>query len=151
MPAVLQCIQCSSERRVTNQQLLELVQSHGMLRRESKPELELVLELMGTIIAKVSCDQCGGIGVLLQDDWPDDWSTEVLCDGCKAIIPAERLEIFPDTRFCPTCQSSHESGVTPGEEVEYCLRCGGMMKLMKRGGAGLTGYTSVCSDCGKRG
>lgn len=149
MPAVFQCAHCRAERRVRDQEMLELVQSHGMLRREAKPEPALVLELLGTIADQLTCNTCGQHGALLKEDWNDDWADEVLCEGCQVAIPVERLEIFPDTKFCPDCQSLYESGQAPGEEAEYCEACGGIMKLVKRGGAGLAGYTSVCSECGK--
>ena len=40
----------------------------------------------------------------------------VRCDGCKAVIPEERLKAIPDARLCVTCQSRAEKIV--GEEKE---------------------------------
>ena len=40
----------------------------------------------------------------------------VRCDGCKAVIPKERLKAIPDARLCVTCQSRAEKIV--GEEKE---------------------------------
>lgn len=150
MPVVLRCLDCSAERRFTDQQSLELLQSNGMLRRETKPNGELLRELLTSVVQNVSCQECGHQGVSVNDDWSDDWSDEVLCEGCKAQIDPERLEVFPDTKYCPACQSTAESGGSPGAEVEFCTRCAGIMKLVKRGGSGVAGYQMVCGDCGKK-
>lgn len=150
MPVVLRCRHCSNQQRLFDPQMVEIVQRHGMLRRDSTPPADLLRELLSTLSVQLPCDKCGGLGAIVEDDWSDDWSDEVLCQGCEAIIDPERLEVFPDTKFCPQCQSSEESGAMPGQEVEYCERCGGIMKLSKRGGSGLAGYQMVCGDCGKR-
>ncbi len=150
MPVVLRCLSCSAERRFSDQQSLELLQSNGMLRRETKPDAALLRELLLSVVGNVCCEECGHLGVSVQDDWGDDWSDEVLCEGCKTQIDPERLEVFPDTKFCPKCQSSAEAGGSPGAEVEYCMRCAGVMKLQKRGGSGVAGYQMVCRDCGKK-
>ena len=150
MPVVLRCNKCATEHRLTDAQMLERLQMRGMLRRETKPDAELLRELMSTIIKDAPCADCGGLGATLHDDWCDDWSDDVQCKGCKTTIPPERLEVFPDTTYCPACQSSREAGGSPGEEEEYCPRCGGIMSLARRGGAGLAGYQMACGDCGKK-
>lgn len=149
MPVVLKCHQCAAERRMIDDLMVETLQSKGMLKRDKKPDLTLVRELLVSISDQLQCDECHNTGVEITDDWSDDWDDQVRCEGCKAPIDPERLEIFPDTKFCPHCQSSAESGGTPGEEVEFCSFCGGILKLTKRGGAGLAGYRMTCSDCGK--
>lgn len=151
MPVVLKCHHCAHEFRMLDGVMVETLQARGMLKRDKSPEITLVRELLNTVSGDLKCDSCHSRGVEIKDDWVDDWDDVVRCEGCKTAIDPERLEVFPDTKFCPNCQSSSESGGTPGAEVEYCERCAGVMKLVKRGGAGLAGYSMVCSDCGKRG
>ena len=151
MSVVLRCTGCSVEKRLSDQEMLARLHSRGMLKRESKPDPALMRELLGTITASIPCNECGNLGMSIHDDWSDEWTDEVLCEGCKKKIAPERLEVFPDTKLCPTCQASSEAGETPGQETEYCMRCGGLMKLARRGGSGLAGYQLVCSDCGKKG
>ena len=40
----------------------------------------------------------------------------VRCDGCKAVIPEERLKAVPDVRLCVTCQSRTEKIVVEEKE-----------------------------------
>ena len=83
-------------------------------------------------------------------DWTDDWDDEVRCSACDAVIPSERLEVFPHTKLCSACQATQEAGQIATDEVEYCSRCGGVMQLQQRRGQGLAGYQLVCGDCGAR-
>lgn len=151
MPVVARCNHCSTERRLTDADMLLRLQAKGMLKRETDPRPDLMRELLTTMADQLTCQDCREAGLTIQDDWDDDWEDEVRCEGCKAIIPAERLEIFPDTKFCPSCKSKSEAGEEPGAEAEYCQRCGGLMKLTKRRGSGIAGYAMTCSECGKRG
>ena len=150
MSVVVRCTDCSVEKRLSDQEMLAKLQSRGMLKRESKPDAALLRELLGTICNAMPCNDCGNLGMSIHDDWSDEWSDEVYCEGCKKQIDPERLEVYPDSTLCQNCQASQEARGTPGEETEYCMRCGGQMKLTRRGGAGLAGYQLVCSDCGKK-
>lgn len=149
MAVVVRCNDCSAEKRLSDQEMLASLQRRGMLKRESKPAPDLLRELLGTIASSLPCSDCGGLGKSIHDDWTDDWSDEVLCEGCKKQIAPERLEVFPDTKLCPDCQANQEAGGSPGQEAEYCLRCGGLLKMARRGGSGIAAYKMVCSDCGK--
>ena len=130
--------------------MLEFVQLRGMLRRDAKPEFDLLRELLFTLLGEIPCAECGGLGASMHDDWDDEWSIHIYCEGCKAVIAAERLEVFPYTKLCPQCQSDLEAGGAPGAATEYCSHCGGILKLRKRSGKGLAGYQMVCTDCGKK-
>ncbi len=150
MPVVLKCHHCSHEKRMLDVQMLDVLQTRGMLRRAKEPDLTLVRELLTSIGGELKCNSCHEIGVAIMDDWSDDWSDEVQCLGCKTAIDPERLEVFPDTKYCPKCQKLVDAGGSPGAEDEYCERCGGIMKLSRRGGSGTAGYVMSCTDCGKR-
>ena len=151
MPVVIKCRHCEEEFRMADAEMIAALQARGMLKREKKPELSLVRELLCGIADGLPCSSCGGLGGEVKDDWEDDWSDEVMCAGCGVAIDPDRLEIFPDTKWCPQCQKAAEAGEQPGAEPEFCSFCGGLMKMTRRGGAGLAGYAMVCSDCGKRG
>lgn len=151
MAVVLRCKQCAVERRWTEQQMLDRLQARGMLRRESDPAPEMLLELFKNVVADVPCQDCGGLGAAVLDDWDDDWEDVVKCKGCNDVIPPERLEVFPDTKFCPKCQVSNEAGQDPGEDCDYCPRCGAVMSLSRKGGTGIARYQMSCGDCGYRG
>ena len=151
MSVVLKCHHCQHESRMSEGNMLATLQRHGMLKRDHNPDLSLLRELLTSISDVLHCEHCHKTGASVQDDWTDDWDDEVRCQGCQTEIAPERLEVFPDTKLCPRCQSDAESGRSPGEELEYCVACGGVMQLAQRRGAGLAKYAMVCSDCGKRG
>ena len=129
--------------------MLSQLQAQGMLRREKNPDFQLVRELLATTAARLCCKECGSAGLEIGDDWEDDWTDEARCGSCQRIIPAERLEIFPEAELCSDCQSKRESGRLATDDAEYCGFCGGLMKLHARRGAGVAGYRMVCRDCGR--
>lgn len=150
MPVVVRCHQCLAERRFEEESMLARLHSRGMLRRERNPETALVRELFTTLAEDLPCPECGASGATVHDLWDDEWSDEAPCEGCKTPISAERLEIFPDTKLCPSCQSKLDAGEDIHQEVDYCPSCGGILQLSKRHGTGLAGYRMVCGECGKR-
>ncbi len=150
MPVVLSCPSCSAQQRLTDEQMLVRLQAQGMLRREKNLDLALVRELLTTAAEQFSCTKCDRTGLVVGDDWEEEWTDETRCLACQTVIPAERLEVFPDTQLCPACQTKKETGEFNSGDAEYCSRCGGLMNLRRRGGAGLAGYDMVCSECGAR-
>ena len=121
-----------------------------MLRREKNPETALLRELLTTAAEQIRCSKCSCAGLVVGDDWEEEWTDETQCSACHAVIPAARLEVFPDTQLCAACQAKKETGASIAGDAEYCAHCGGLMELRKRGGAGLARYSMVCSDCGAR-
>ena len=121
----------------------------GMLRRVEKPDEALVVELLATSSERLRCGECGETGVRVSEAHDEfDWPEPKKCERCKAEIPAERLEIFPDTKLCVKCQSAGDAGM-PSDEPEFCPRCGGLMQMRQAGGSGLARYVMKCNDCGK--
>ena len=151
MPAILRCPNCQHERKLLGEEVLTVLQAHGMLRRENEPETALIRELLVSIANQLPCGSCGAVGVEVRDGWSDEWVDVVSCASCAAVIPAERIEVFPDTKLCSKCQAKRESGEDVGQDAEYCSRCGGILKLTKKGGSGLAGYRMTCGDCGATG
>lgn len=128
--------------------MLDRLQARGMLRRDSGPDPGLLLELFANVVADIPCQDCGGLGAAVLDDWADDWDDVTKCEGCKAVIPSARLEVFPDARFCLKCQVASEAGDDPHGDCDYCPRCGAVLSLTRRGGRGIARYQMNCGDCG---
>ena len=130
--------------------MLSYLQGIGMLRREADATVDLITELFVSSAKRLVCPTCGLTGLAVQEDvWEDEWEDERHCQVCNAVIPAERLEVFPDAQLCPTCQQKSERGEATAEQADYCRHCGGLMVLRQRSGSGLAGYRMVCSDCGR--
>lgn len=129
-------------------QTVEALQSAGMLRRVEHPEDALVLELLANSAERLICSECGQAGLQISDVHEEfDCPESKKCERCGADIPAERLEVFPDTTVCVQCQSAGEAGAVHND-AEYCPRCGGPMQLRQAGGSGLARYEMKCFTCG---
>jgi RNA polymerase-binding transcription factor DksA len=80
------------------------------------------------------------------DEVTDDFNAVCPCAACGKMIPAERLELFPDTTLCTACQSTVDRGAAPDTE-EYCPRCGARMQVRAARSAGVARYALVCPQC----
>ena len=132
-------------------QMLDRVHAAGMLKREKEPDGELVRELFRSSAGARRCGACGSGAVVLEpcaDAEDDDWGDVRCCQRCGATIPAERLEVFPDTQLCVTCQQSRDRG-TDDAEPEYCPRCGSIMQLRLSRSSGISRYVMHCPACGR--
>ena len=130
-------------------QTVASLRTAGMLRRVEKPDEALVVELLATSAERLRCRECRETGLQVFEACDEfDWPEAKKCEHCKAEIPAERLEIFPDTKLCVKCQTAGDSGVS-SDEPEFCPRCGGLMHMRQTGGSGLARYVMKCSDCGR--
>jgi hypothetical protein len=145
----LTCSACAKREVVGPLQMLERLRDAGVLKREKQPDWELVRELFQSRVAVHRCGTCGSGAVALKphvegDD--EDWGDTRCCDRCRAKIPTDRLEIFPDTRLCVACQRIHDRG--PAEvEPEYCPRCGAVMQLRLSQSARIARYVMRCPAC----
>ena len=129
-------------------QTVSSLRTAGMLRRVEKPDEALVVELLATSAERLRCGECGETGLHISEARDEfDWPEAKKCERCKAEIPAERLEIFPDGKLCVKCQSAGDAGVS-SDEPEFCPRCGGLLQMRQAGGSGLARYVMKCSDCG---
>lgn len=145
----LACLSCDKVELCSVEDMTTRLRDEGMLRREAKPQELVVAELFGAAAKLFVCEGCGKQGMSLTlSDVSDNWGEPKKCDVCACVIPAERLEIFPDTTRCVPCQ---ESGAEPDEReaVDFCKFCGGVMTLRSPSGSGLARYKMVCSDCGR--
>ena len=146
----LRCAHCNSKAVLGLELLTERLRNLGMLRRESKPDWEFLIALLDEGARKLICDDChrpGQIVEVLENEDDADWGEGKKCEGCGAAIPPERLEIFPDTEYCPDCQAKAETGEVPGAELEYCQYCGDIMETARAGGSGIARYVMRCRGC----
>ncbi len=143
------CTSCDDRRIVGSEEMAKRLRASGKLRRDAKPDSQLVLELFLQELASESCTQCGCRSFTVSDYEMDenDWGDPILCEVCKKEVPPERLEIFPNEKRCAACKGKP---AVDEEQPEFCDSCGGLMVLRQRGGAGITAYAMVCSDCGRK-
>lgn len=145
------CPTCHQTEHTGLDTLLARLQAAGLLKRASREERQDVAYLvaLGTSVAdRWSCPACGAAGVSVsQDDERDgDFDGGRPCAACGELIPAERLELFPETTLCTACQSTVERGGAPDTQ-EYCPRCGVPMQIQAARGAGITRYALLCPQC----
>ncbi len=147
------CPACAASENLRPDQLLHRLRNAGVLRRAKDPDVEEIILLAQANLPKLKCETCGNIGLQLQDtssaaDEEEDWGDPKPCERCKALIPAERLELFPGTTLCVKCQQASERG-DHGGAVEYCLRCGNILLMRKARGDGISRYVMECPSCRK--
>jgi predicted RNA-binding Zn-ribbon protein involved in translation (DUF1610 family) len=114
-------------------------------------EVDLLAELFRASVGNFTCPQCGNAGLTVTPGESLDneaWGEARKCESCGAPIPAERLEVFPDSRLCVACQNRDERGELTGP-AEHCPRCGSVMELSQSRGSGITRYLMTCRACGR--
>lgn len=117
----------------------------GMLKRATEPDMPLLLELFRTAADRSTCDACQHTGLTVSPAPADEWGDERACESCGKAIPRERLELFPDSTLCVTCQQRADS--SPGGTDDYCPRCGAKMTVRQKKGPGIARYELVCPEC----
>jgi DNA-directed RNA polymerase subunit M/transcription elongation factor TFIIS len=146
----LTCPACGAREGLRPDQLLERLRVAGVMRRAIEPDEAEIVELFKAQQSKLACATCGSIGLVLEEpsakEEDEDWGDPKPCEQCGALIPAERLELFPSTTLCMKCQQQSEKGGASGP-AEYCPRCGSIMQLRKARGSGITRYVMECPAC----
>lgn len=145
----LTCPACNATERCGYSQMLNRLQTVGVLRRSNDPEPAMVTELFASTVSRFACLSCGHVGLQFSeasDDESADWGDAVSCQGCRKPIPPERLEIFPGITLCATCQQKDDLGAN--DESEYCPRCGDIMSVRHK--SGTSRYVMSCPGCGSR-
>jgi predicted RNA-binding Zn-ribbon protein involved in translation (DUF1610 family) len=146
----LACPHCRWRSQCGVPQMLEHLRRADMVRRDAAPDVELLPELVRGAAPRMSCPKCQQVGLTATpvDDCEDDdeaWGQARSCAGCGQPIPPERLEIFPNTDLCVSCQGKSDQGES-FDKVEYCPRCGSVMTLRQQR-RGVTRYVMTCSQC----
>lgn len=123
----------------------------GMMRRDAEPSNDLIKEMVERMCDGFKCATCDNVGLATSDKDPfddEEWGQARKCERCQATIPAERIEIYPDTRLCTNCKAKVDAGEeTDDVEIDYCPKCGDIRQLKARGGSGIAGYKMYCPTC----
>ena len=149
----LRCPHCNYRSVCDRLRVGERLREIGMLKRDASPNWTFLVALLESAAESMTCSECQRSGLLVTKlEAADDqaWGLSRKCLGCNQPIPPERLEVFPDTEFCPTCQASEERGEAPGTDVEYCSQCGDILTVARAPGSGVARYIIRCPNCGKR-
>jgi DNA-directed RNA polymerase subunit M/transcription elongation factor TFIIS len=147
----LRCPTCHHAAPASAEALLARLQQSGLLKRASREErkdLAYLVALAQTVADQWPCPACDGIGLTVDDAAGGgvDFAGGQPCAACGKMIPAERMELFPNTTLCTACQSIVDAGGTPDTQ-EYCPRCGSLMQIRAAGGSGVARYALVCPEC----
>lgn len=146
----LRCPACAWQETVGPNRLLDRLRASGVLRRAKDPDESEIFELAQAVVSRWNCPECNHQGLTLvdapNDDADADWGDGVACERCRAIIPAERVELFPNSKLCVKCQQSSERGDDSGA-AEYCPRCGSVLQLARSRRDGISRYVMQCPAC----
>ena len=152
------CPHCRQTASGGREQLVAQLRDANFLKRASKTELadvRYLLSLAASIRDRLTCPSCGGAGYLPalhegQDDVEDrdeDWGQSRPCLECGQLIPAERLELFPDMKLCVACQGKSDRGESD-DAPDYCPHCG-TPRTLRQSRAGISRYEAYCPQCRK--
>ena len=142
---------CRASSQANLYDLIQRLRQLGMLLREPNPEPEFVESLATEATHRMACDQCGETGLVHTEDEGEfdefDWPEAKACVACGQRIPPERLELFPRSERCASCQESADRGRPVGNDREFCDRCGDVLAMRSRQ-RGVTRYEMYCPGCG---
>jgi hypothetical protein len=152
----LRCSQCHRSETWVFEELCNVLREKGFLRRQAEPTFELVQQIVQSCVRDGQWEPCSNCGsrrpvssLATQPELEADaaWGDTIYCEDCRAPIPPERLELFPNSRQCVKCQRRVENGTAP-QAAEYCRFCGDLLqtKLVSRG---VSSYRSYCPSCRK--
>ena len=141
----LVCPACGATELCGVPQMRARLRSVSVLRREAKPEVDLLVELFRCSLGKFSCHACDTVGLTAREPDAAAWNHTRTCIDCSAPIPQERLEIFPAAQRCVVCESKSRGDTT--DQREFCSKCGEVLVLRLRKGAGIAKYEMSCPKC----
>ena len=144
------CPACKYAEESSRDALVSRLRNAGLLKRvqtEDAGDAAYLLELARCVADRIDCPSCGtsGFQPQLADEVEEDWGDARKCESCRGVIPAERLEVFPDSRLCMACQRKVDAGGNTGVP-EYCPRCGTPMQVRQARG-GVARYEVICPEC----
>ncbi len=122
----------------------------GQLRRERKPDKDLVETLFVEAAPTMTCPLCKEKSLFARpshdlDEEAGEWQAAVLCEICRDPIAPERLDAIPGTKRCAMCAAKAESGQLDEIEPDYCPNCGALVEVRVSRGSGITRYKRVCT------
>ena len=142
------CPRCGREEQSGRRELIGRLRDLGMLRRDDGRDLALLLELARSRGAEIRCPGCDAAGFAPEETFGDDFDDAPPprpCMACGNTIPAERVELFPESDLCARCQEKVDRGESLSGD-DYCDRCGTPL-VVRKTSAGVTRYQQVCPQC----
>jgi hypothetical protein len=120
----------------------------GMLRRNHAATVAEMRELLPVAAAGLICPECGVYGLSVRQEIAEDepgWPSARRCQSCGQLIPAERVEVFPNAELCVECQGRADNRL-PQKTDEFCERCGSPMVVRTSRGVGVVRQVLACSN-----
>lgn len=142
------CSACGREEQSGRRELIVRLRELGMLRRDDGRDIGLLLELARSKSAEMKCPACDASGYLPQETSGDDFDDAPPprpCLACGTTIPAERVELFPESDLCARCQEKVDRGEALSGD-DFCDRCGTPL-VVRKTSSGVTRYQQVCPQC----
>jgi predicted RNA-binding Zn-ribbon protein involved in translation (DUF1610 family) len=141
------CPYCAWQEDGTVAELDSQIRRLGMIKREEKADVALLLELARIKKPDLRCPNCRKVGYTAEavDPSDDGWGRGKPCANCGTEIPEERLELFPDQDLCAKCQGTIDAGGQLSGD-DYCPNCGTPM-VVKKTSSGISRYQQVCPSC----
>ena len=90
-----------------------MAQKHRLLRSQADLDFAILRELFRVSAEKFTCPQCGRKGLTTKPSEPlneEEWGMARNCSECGIVIPAERLEVFPEATLCPNANARTSVG-----------------------------------------
>jgi DNA-directed RNA polymerase subunit M/transcription elongation factor TFIIS len=149
----VRCTQCQYEAVWGPEAIATRLREMGHLRRDHQPTIEWVEAVAAAVSDQFPCTRCGATGLVWDDVSDDDadFDVETLarpCEVCRQPIPRERLEVYRQATRCARCQ---DQPAQPVDAADFCPRCGSVLEVRPRRGAGVARYAQTCPACGYRG
>jgi hypothetical protein len=144
----LQCRRCGWRTVCGPTEAADRLRLLGLLRREPKPDDELVAALLVEAAPRMTCPVCKEktlCAAPADSDESGDWQAAVLCRMCGKPVAPERLEAVPGAARCAACQEKAETGKLVDVEPEYCPYCGALVELRVSRATGITRYKRFCT------
>ena len=128
----IECTMCGWETLLDFSGVFEWLVKFGILKPNHDIGDDLVYELFHGMAERYQCPDCASpkleLSVVL-DDFSDVEAQR--CRGCEMVIPRERLEGVPGTKYCVFCQEKLDKGQPLPIQAEYCPVCGKKMELIR--------------------
>ncbi len=143
----LRCPHCDHQELLEPYEVMTRLIDAKRLKRSADVDWPIAAELFRDLATGFPCEECdrSGLkfGVAEIDD--EEWGMARKCNRCQKIIPAERLEAFPDSTLCVACQQASDNG-QESDDREFCPKCGSVMNMRQTTRRGLAQYKMQCSS-----
>jgi len=141
----LRCPHCNHQELIEPYEVITRLIDSKRLKRTADIDWPIAAELFRDLAKSFPCENCDRSGLLFDEAEIDDeeWGMARKCNSCQQVIPAERLEAFPDSVMCVKCQQADDRG-EGNDDREFCPSCGSVMHLRQTTRRGLAQYAMQC-------